>query len=70
MTRIAQTLGLTEFQTEIISAVRQFADEAPREAAERRVVLAIHLVDRGGITLPDPHLQRGLVHCIPLGDGE
>ena len=27
MTRIAQTLGLTEFQTEIISAVRQFVDK-------------------------------------------
>ncbi|MCH9722802.1 MAG: acyl-CoA dehydrogenase family protein [Actinomycetia bacterium] len=27
MTRLAQTLGLTEFQTEIISAVRQFVDK-------------------------------------------
>lgn len=27
MTRIAQTLGLTEFQTEIVSAVRQFVDK-------------------------------------------
>ena len=27
MTRLAQTLGLTEFQTEIITAVRQFADK-------------------------------------------
>src|SRR6476646_2620839 len=27
MTRLAQTLGLTEFQTEIISTVRQFVDK-------------------------------------------
>ena len=27
MTRLAQTLGLTEFQAEIISAVRQFVDK-------------------------------------------
>ena len=27
MTRLAQTLGLTEFQTEIVSAVRQFVDK-------------------------------------------
>ena len=26
MTRLAQTLGLTEFQTEIIATVRQFVD--------------------------------------------
>ena len=27
MTRLAQTLGLTEFQTEIIATVRQFVDK-------------------------------------------
>ena len=27
MTRLAQTLGLTEFQTEIVSTVRQFVDK-------------------------------------------
>lgn len=27
MTKLAQTLGLTEFQTEIISTVRQFVDK-------------------------------------------
>ena len=27
MTRLAQTLGLTEFQTEIITTVRQFVDK-------------------------------------------
>ena len=27
MTRLAQTLGLTEFQTEIVTTVRQFVDK-------------------------------------------
>ena len=27
MTRLAQTLGLTEFQTEIVATVRQFVDK-------------------------------------------
>ena len=27
MTKLAQTLGLTEFQTEIVSTVRQFVDK-------------------------------------------
>ena len=27
MTRLAQTLGLTEFQTEILATVRQFVDK-------------------------------------------
>jgi len=38
MTKLAQTLGLTEFQTEIISTVRQFVEKEviPNAAGKKR----------------------------------
>src|ERR1700684_2932145 len=49
MTKLAQTLGLTEFQTEIITTVRQFVDkEVIPNAAEldRGDIYPQHIVDQ------------------------
>ena len=49
MTKLAQTLGLTEFQTEIITTVRQFVDKEviPNAAElERGDIYPQHIVDQ------------------------
>ena len=49
MTKLAQTLGLTEFQTEIIATVRQFVDKEviPNAAEfERSDTYPQHMVDQ------------------------
>ncbi len=41
MTKLAQTLGLTEFQTEIVAAVRQFVDREVIPAAQELIYRAL-----------------------------
>jgi alkylation response protein AidB-like acyl-CoA dehydrogenase len=65
MTRLAQTLGLTEFQTEIVATVRQFVDKEVIPAAQ-----ALEHADSYPQALVDAMKEMGLFGLmIPEGYG-
>ncbi|EUA49974.1 acyl-CoA dehydrogenase, N-terminal domain protein [Mycobacterium xenopi 4042] len=64
MTRLAQTLGLTEFQTEIIATVREFVDKEVIPAAQELEhsdtypqAIVDHMRDMGlfGLMIPEEY---------------
>ena len=74
MTRLAQTLGLTEIQTEILANVRSFVDKQIIPAAQelehdvgRAVLRRAHVVDlaHGGVACDvDAGDEAGEVHDL------